>query len=278
MMHPWPSFYSKLYSFSRKRTVTIAYKNTTKTLLIVDNDEILQCLLHKYLTTHHFSTQFLASGNGLPALLAKNRIDLVVMDVLLPDKSGIYWLKWLRQYHAAIPVIIASIKANEDDRLLGLENGAKDYLIKPFQCKELLIRIDNILAAHSHTDNDNRYLQIGELTLDTETGIVAKGSDHVKLTQLETDILKLLYINAGSIISRDDIMGQIRGTIHNPLDRSIDIHINKLRNKIENNPAEPTYIRTVRGKGYRLHVAEWLSADDAIKRGNLQHAVSALIN
>ncbi|SJM93249.1 winged helix-turn-helix domain-containing protein [Crenothrix polyspora] len=258
--------------------MAIVHKNTTKTLLVVDNDEILQCLLYKYLTLHQFSTRFMSNGSGLPLLLAKNRIDLIVMDVLLPDKSGLYWLKWLRQYHVHIPVIIASVKANEDDRLLGLENGAKDYLMKPFQCKELLIRIENILTAHSYADNDNRYLHMGELTLDTETGTVTKGDDHVKLTQLETDILKLLYINTGSIISRDDIMGQIRGTIHNPLDRSIDIHINKLRNKIEDNPAEPTYIRTVRGKGYRLHIPEWLSTDDAIKRDNLQYAVSVLVN
>lgn len=258
--------------------MTIPHRNTTKTLLVVDDDEIMQCLLHKYLATHYFSTKFLSDGNGLPVLLGKNRVDLIILDVILPDKSGIYWLKWLRQYHAHIPVVIASAKANEDDRLIGLENGAKDYLIKPFQCKELLIRIENILCANGSSDNDSRFIQIGGLNLDTETGTVVKNDCNIKLTQLETDILKLLHINIGAVISRDDIMGQIHGTIHNPLDRSIDIHINKLRKKIEDNPAEPIYIRTVRGKGYRLHIPEFVPLEGDAKLGNFQHASSTRIS
>lgn len=236
--------------------MTILHRNTTKTLLIVDDDEIMQCLLHKFLTMQCFCTQFLPDGHGLPALLGKNRVDLIVLDVMLPNKNGIYWLKWLRQYHAHIPVIIASVKANEHDRLVGLENGARDYLVKPFQCKELLIRIENILEA-SLPNDDDRFIEIGELKLDTEIGMVIKGDCEIKLTELETDILKLLHINSGAVLSRDDIMKQIRGTTHNPLDRSIDIHINKLRKKIEDHPADPTYIRTVRGKGYRLHIPEF---------------------
>jgi DNA-binding response OmpR family regulator len=234
-----------------------AQKNTTKTLLVVDDDEIMQCLLDKYLTNHGFFAKFLSDGSFLPIFLSKNKVDLVVLDVVLPEKSGIYWLKWLRQYYPHLPVIIASVKTNEEDRLVGLENGAKDYLIKPFQCKELLIRIENILA-NNFSGCHSRFIQIGDLSLDTETGTIVKSnSDYsVRLTQLETDILKLLHINSGAVLSRDDIMEQIRGTFHNPLDRSIDIHINKLRKKIEENPAEPIYIRTVRGKGYRLHIPE----------------------
>lgn len=236
--------------------MTLAHKEPTKTVLIIDDDEILQCLLHKYLTAQHFCVRSLSDGQDLPSLLSKNRVDLIVLDVMLPTKNGIYWLKWLNQYHAHIPVIVASVKSNEYDRLVGLESGARDYLVKPFQHKELLIRIENILVAGSPQKN-GRILQIGELKLDTETGTVLKGDCAIKLTQLETDILKLLHINSGAVLSRDDIMGQTRGTLHNPLDRSIDIHINKLRKKIEDNPAEPTYIRTVRGKGYRLHIPEW---------------------
>lgn len=236
--------------------MTLLHKEPTKTVLIIDEDEILQCLLQKYLTAQHFCVKSLPDGQGLPLLLSKNRVDLIVMDVMLPTKSGIYWLKWLNQYHAHIPVVVASVKSNEYDRLIGLENGARDYLVKPFQCKELLIRIENILAASSLKQNNDRILQIGELKLDTATGTLLKGDCTIKLTQLEADILTLLYINSGAVLSRDDIMGQTRGTLHNPLDRSIDIHINKLRKKIEDNPAEPTYIRTVRGKGYRFHNPE----------------------
>jgi len=251
--------------------MTILHRNTAKTLLVVDDDEIIHCLLRNYLTAHYFSIKFLSDGHELPTLLGKNRIDLIVLDVMLPNKSGLYWLKWLRQYHVHIPVIVASVKANEHDRLIGLENGAKDYLIKPFQCKELLIRIENILGANL-SDNDSRILHIGDLKLDTENHMVFKGDCEIKLTELETDILKLLHINSGATLSRDDIMGQIRGTIHNPLDRSIDIHINKLRKKIEDDPANPIYIRTVRGKGYRLHIDELSSLEVDVATNNSHYS------
>jgi len=233
--------------------MTILQKNTTRTLLVVDDDEVMQHTLQKYFASQFFSTKNLYAGSELPTLLKKNRIDLIVLDVMLPDKSGFYWLKWLRMYHAHIPVIMASAKTDQDDRLMGLENGARDYLVKPFQYKELLIRIENILGA-SAPANDEKLITIGDLKLDTVMFTVDKNGYEIKLTELETDILKLMHINSGAVISRDEIMMQVRGTQHNPLDRSIDIHINNLRKKIEDRPAEPTYIRTVRGKGYRLHI------------------------
>ncbi len=238
------------------------YRKATKTLLIVDHDEILQEKLQNYLNNQYFCAQFLSDDNKLPYILASNRVDLIVLDVMLPNKSGFYWLKWLRQYHPHIPVIIASVKASEHDRLFGLKIGARDYVSKPFQCGELLIRIENILGQRVPA-NGAKIIHIGDLKLDIDKGVVFKEECMVKLTELETNILKLLHINSGSVISRAEIISQIRGTTYNPLDRSIDIHINSLRKKIENNPAEPIYIRTVRGKGYRLHIPSLL-LDEAI--------------
>ncbi len=235
--------------------MTILQRNTKRTLLVVDDDEVMQLMLQKYLSSQFFSTKNLYEGRELPTLLKKSRIDLIVLDVMLPDKSGLYWLKWLRMYHAHIPVIMASAKTDQDDRLLGLESGARDYLVKPFQYKELLIRIENILGSSPPAD-DAKLIAIGDMKLDTVMLTLAKKGSEIKLTELETDILKLMHINIGAVISRDDIMMQVRGTQHNPLDRSIDIHINNLRKKIEDCPAQPTYIRTVRGKGYRLHIPE----------------------
>jgi DNA-binding response OmpR family regulator len=235
--------------------MAILQKNTKRTLLVVDDDEVMQLMLQKYLSSQFFSTKNLYEGRELPTLLKKNRIDLIVLDVMLPDKSGLYWLKWLRMYYAHIPVIMASAKTDQDDRLLGLESGARDYLVKPFQYKELLIRIENILGSSPPAD-DVKLITIGDMKLDTVMLTLAKKGSEIKLTELETDILKLMHINSGAVISRDDIMMQVRGTQHNPLDRSIDIHINNLRKKIEDCPAEPTYIRTVRGKGYRLHIPD----------------------
>lgn len=230
-------------------------KHVLKKLLIVDDDEILQNFLSRYLLETCYAAECLLDGSCLPATLDKLRVDLIVLDVELPQKDGLYWLKWLRQYHPHIPVIIASVRSNEHERLLGLEYGARDYLVKPFQCKELLIRIENILGNNIPKHN-SKVITIGDWLLDTQTCTVIKEGVEIKLTSLETSILKLLYINGGAPVSRDEIMAQIRGISHNPLDRSIDIHINKLRKKIEVNPALPTYICTVRGKGYLLHIPE----------------------
>lgn len=230
-------------------------KHAVKKLLIVDDDEILQSFLRKYLDQAQYEAESLLDGCHLPGVLGRARTDLIVLDVELPSKDGFYWLKWLQQYHPHIPVIMASIRSNEHDRLTGLEQGARDYLVKPFQCKELLIRIENILGSNQ-PKQDGTFLRIGELEVDTQACTALKGCQEVKLTLLETSILKLLYINGGAPVSRDEIAAQVRGTSYNPLDRSIDIHINKLRKKIETDPATPLYIRTVRGKGYRLHLSD----------------------
>lgn len=235
--------------------MTVMQSCAIKRLLIVDDDELLQSFLYRYLINKQYATECLLDGAQLPVLLDKGRIDLIVLDVELPNKDGLYWLKWLRQYHPHIPVMMASVRSNEYERLAGLEAGACDYLVKPFQCQELLIRIENILGKRIQAPHD-KLVQIGEWQLDTQTCTAFNNTKEVKLTALETSILKLLYINQGAPVSRDDIMAQIKGTGHNPLDRSIDIHINKLRKKIEADPASPNYICTVRGKGYRLHVPE----------------------
>ena len=235
--------------------MTVLRKHAIKKLLIVDDDEILQGFLRKYLDYAQYEAESLLDGCHLPSVLDRTRTDLIVLDVELPSKDGFYWLKWLQQYHPHIPVIIASIRSNEYDRLMGLEQGARDYLAKPFQCKELLIRIENILGS-VQSKQDSSLLRIGELELDTHACTVVNGHKEIKLTLLETSILKLLYINGGAPVSRDEIAAQVRGTSYNPLDRSIDIHINKLRKKIEADPASPLYIRTVRGKGYRLHLSD----------------------
>ncbi|WMP19453.1 response regulator transcription factor [Thiothrix lacustris] len=227
-----------------------------KNLLLVEDDEILRSFLQACLSQHGYHVECLPDGEGIPKLLEQTKINLIVLDVLLPGKNGLYWLKWLRQYHSHIPVIMASVRSNEDERLIGLENGAKDYLVKPFRDKELLIKINNIMGMKSISDTPSS-IEIGNLVLDVINNSVQKNGEEFHLTLLETNILKLLYLNAGAVVSRDEIMEQLKGSQHNPLDRSIDIHINKLRKKIEDDPATPTFIRTIRGKGYCLHLSNF---------------------
>lgn len=220
--------------------------------MLVDDDEILRKFLQVCLGHHGYNAMCFPDGDNLPKLLDQGGVDLIVLDVMLPGKDGIYWLKWLQQYHPYVPVILVSAKASEDDRLHGLEFGARDYVVKPFRDKELLIRIGNILKERS-TTQDHSELQIGNILFSVDNSCVMKDNAEVRLTTLEANILQLLYLNAGAVVSRDEIMTQLRGAEHNPLDRSIDIHINKLRKKIEDDPSNPALIRTVRGKGYRLH-------------------------
>ncbi len=225
-------------------------------ILIVDDDRILGKFLQSYLSGFGFAVEHLLDGHAMPRFLEKNRIDLVVLDVVLPNKDGIYWLRWLKQYHPHIRTILTSVKNDEDNRLIGLESGAMDFLSKPFHDKELLIRINNILRKRSFFD-EHRAVTVGGLILDFENNMVTKNDEKIRLTLLESNILKLLYLNVGAPVSRDDIMLQIRGASYHPLDRSIDIHVNKLRKKIEEDPSNPVYIRTVRGKGYCLHVNDY---------------------
>lgn len=227
-------------------------KEIEKNILVIDDDVIFCEFLKRSLSAHGFQTYCLSEGEKMPKLLEHTRIDMVILDLVLPGLSGMYWLTWLRQCHSYIPVIMTSVKTDKDDRLCGLENGAKDYVAKPFHPKELLIRMENVLGA-SPSACSGKKLHIGELEVDAENCHVSKNGATIGLTQLETTILKLLYLNGGAPVSRDALMKQMRGIQHNPLDRSIDIHINKLRKKIENNPAAPFYIRTVRGKGYYLN-------------------------
>lgn len=236
--------------------VTFSKKSTPKRLLVVEDDEILLGFLEKYLSINNYETKCLNDGAKIPAILEAQRYDLAILDLMLPGKDGIYWLKWLKRYHPYIPVIIISAKSSEDDRLYGLENGANDYVIKPFREGELLIRVANTLRSMTYFNRPKSAVQIGNTTIDMEKNCVFREGEEIKLTVLEASILKLLYLNAGATLTRDDITEQVRGAKHHPLDRSIDIHINKLRKKIEEEPSNPTFIRTIRGKGYSFHLPE----------------------
>lgn len=231
-------------------------KQERKHILVVEDDDILSDFLDKYLLNKGHQPTCISSGDEIPATLDKQRFDAIVLDLMLPGRNGLYWLKWIRQYHSYVPVIIISSNASDDDRLMGLKAGAQDYVIKPFHGDELLIRIENILKSTSRNSRQYFSVQIGHIKLDLDKSRIFKNNEEIKLTVIEVNILKLLYINAGATLSRDEISEQIRGAKHHPLDRSIDIHINKLRKKMEDEPSNPVLIRTVRGKGYSFNLPD----------------------
>ena len=233
-----------------------------KRILVVEGDEILSGFLDKYLSKNNYEPVCIPNGDDIQAALEKHRFDVVVLDFMLAGRSGLYWLKWIKQYHSYLSVVVISSRTGEDDRLSGLRAGAQDYVIKPFHAAELLIRIENILRGSPRYSSRQGTVQAGHVTLELGKNRAFRGGEEVKLTMIEVNILKLLYINAGATLSRDDISEQIRGAKHHPLDRSIDIHINKLRKKIEEDPSNPLLIRTIRGKGYSFQVPETKSESE----------------
>jgi DNA-binding response OmpR family regulator len=222
-------------------------------LLIVEDDEIFAHFLKKFFSNHNYNVTFLDSGEPLALLLEKEAFDLIILDIVLPGRDGFYWLTWLQEYYSHIPVIMSSVKTGKEHRLRGLRNGAQDYISKPFHEEELLIRIKHIFEKQPVSTQEDNF-KIGETSVDINNAVLIKAGHEIPLTQLEMRLLQLLKINAGLPVTREDIITQIRGVKYNPLDRSVDVHINKLRKKLEDNPAKPRHIRTIRGKGYCLHI------------------------
>lgn len=224
-----------------------------KQLVLVEDDEVLCNLLKECLQQEGYCVITLSAGEGIPGVMKHSSPVLIVLDLMLPGKNGIYWLEWLKAYYPAIPVIIMSAKAQAHERLQGLELGAKDYLVKPFYDKELLIRVDNLLSALSG-GSGGELVRIGRLTLDrVNCKVITDEGREIALTVVEFKILQMLCLNAGILVSREDLVEQLLEIPYNPINRTIDTHISRIRAKIEIDPATPAYIRTVRGKGYYVN-------------------------
>lgn len=235
---------------------------SNKRILIVEDDEILCQFLQKSLTKRDYWVDILHNGEAMPKLLERHSIHLLVLDIILPNKDGIYWLKWIQQYYPNIPVIITSVKDKPAERLEGLQAGARDYLIKPFHSAELLIKIKQILG-NALEESPQTILKIGEMTFNIEDHCLYKDGAEIRLTKIESKLLQVFCHNAGIPLSRDEIMEQSMGQQYFPSTRRIDTHINRLRNKIEDIPSKPVYIRTVRGRGYCLHIPHDLSSNES---------------
>lgn len=225
-------------------------------MLIIEDNEVLCAFLKKTLLNEGYEVEAALHGEYIPKVMKRQTINLVLLDIVLPGKDGIYWLKWLKQYYPAVPVVMMSVKIAPEERLQGLKAGAADYVTKPFHELEVLIRIERLLGKNKSSGDVRECIRFGDCELDTENKCVYKNKVQIALTDLECRLLQLFYLNAGIPLSRDDLMQQAMGINYTPLNRSIDTHINRLRKKIEDVPAKPVFIRTVRGKGYCLHLPE----------------------
>ncbi|MFP8967630.1 response regulator [Pokkaliibacter sp. CJK22405] len=228
--------------------------STGKRILIVDDDEDIRQLIADYLSRHGFECQMAADGSGLDQGFASHAPDLVILDLMLPGEDGFSLCKRLRQ-QSQVPIIMLTASADDTDRILGLELGADDYLAKPFNPRELLARIKAILRRTQSFGGQARFQRFGPWQLDRTTReLVGNDAQRESLSGADFALLNVFLSHPQQVLSRDDLFDLSRGRDAPPLDRSIDVHICRLRARLGDDAKSPQLIKTIRGAGYILAV------------------------
>ncbi len=226
----------------------------TNSVLVIDDDRKLRELLNEYLEENGFQVHSLEDGSRALETIEEVSPDIVILDVMLPGIGGLELLKEINKKFP-VPVIMLTAKGEETDRIIGLELGADDYIPKPFYPRELLARMKAVMRRVSTEGNekpakDDRVIKAGGITLDRATHAVMMGDTEIELSSTEYKILEALMKEPNVVMSRDQIMSTARGKDFMAFDRSIDVHISKLRAKLEVDPHFPKRIKTVWGTGY----------------------------
>jgi len=225
--------------------------NAATRILAVDDDAPLRELLKEYLETAGFEVTAVGDGTQMHAALEVDSFDLIILDLMLPDSDGLTLAREVRA-RFDYPIIMLSARGEDVDRIVGLEVGADDYLAKPFNPRELLARIRAVLRRTPASVTTTEVSEFGPFRLDFATRTLRRDGTDVALTTGEYNLLELLTRHPNRVLSRDAILQALKGYEHNPYDRSIDVQVTRLRRKIEDDPANPHYICTVRGAGYRF--------------------------
>ena len=223
-------------------------------LLIVDDDERIRGLLQKFLIRNGFLVSAARDAAHARRILEGLDFDMIVLDVMMPGEDGVSLTKSIRET-STTPIMLLTAKGETEDRIAGLEAGADDYLSKPFEPKELLLRINAILRRvpdAGDVDTTPKFLNLGPIRYDIERGEMWRGEDLVRLTATESQLMKIFSATPGEPISRAKLvedLGRDRGQAQ---ERAVDVQITRLRRKIETDPKQPRYLQTVRGAGYML--------------------------
>ncbi len=224
-------------------------------LLVVDDDRETRELLSGYLGNQGFGVSTVADGRAMDEWLTTQRADLVILDLMLPGEDGLSIARRLASDYK-LPIVMISARGEELDRIVGLEVGADDYLPKPFNPRELLARIRAVLRrsvpGKEHEDKSESEYEFGPFRFDPERRLLFRGPAEVELSRAEFDLLDVFVRHPNRVLNRDFIMECLRGDYRDPLDRSIDVRVTRLRHKIEEDPTQPCYVRTVWGVGYQF--------------------------
>jgi DNA-binding response OmpR family regulator len=228
-----------------------ADNRAVSTILVVDDEPIVRDVVVRYLERDGFRTVEASSGDEAQRLLEREPPALVVLDVMLPGIDGFELCRWIRS-HSDLPILMLTARGEEADRIVGLELGADDYLTKPFSPRELAVRVRNLLRRASPYSVGGRPLQFDDVEIDAATREVRKSGERLKLTLKEFDLLWFLAAHPRRVFSRDQLMDQVWG-YRSELDTgTVTVHVRRLREKIEDDPARPRHLETVWGVGYRL--------------------------
>src|SRR5688572_13232728 len=229
----------------------------TKTkVLVVDDDARLRDLLNRYLGEQGYSVKAVANATDMNRQLARERYDLMILDLMLPGEDGLSICRRLRGSNEEMPIIMLTAKGDDVDRIVGLEVGADDYVPKPFNPRELVARMQAVLrrrpppAPPGAPSADNQISEFGEFRLNLATRSLMRSGQDVTLTTGEFALLKVLVQHPRVPLSRDQLMELARGREFGAFDRSIDVQISRLRRLVEPDPSKPAFIQTVWGFGY----------------------------
>jgi len=225
-------------------------------ILIVDDDPHLRKLLQKYLSEQGLEADAVENGSELDQHLCDNKVDLIVLDLMLPGEDGLSIARRIR-LGSDIPIIILSARGEDVDRIVGLEIGADDYLPKPFNPRELLARIRAVLRRHPEQQavsagaaTEKVLYSFGDFQLNLATHQLSNKDGKIPLTHGEFSLLKVFVQHPNRVLSRDELIDKLKGYDRSPFDRSVDIRVTRLRRKIELDPSEPLFIITIWGEGY----------------------------
>ncbi len=223
-------------------------------LLIVDDDERIRSLLRKFLMRNDFLVSVARDAGHARRVLSGLDFDLIVMDVMMPGEDGVSLTHALRETRQT-PILLLTAKGETEDRIAGLEAGADDYLAKPFEPKELLLRINAILRRMPEPVSEAtapKLLQMGHVRYDIERSELLQGPDLVRLTATEVQLMRIFAENLREPVSRTKLVEDLGRDKGQAQERAVDVQITRLRRKIEADPKQPRYLQTVRGEGYML--------------------------
>ena len=223
-------------------------KNNTLHILVVDDDDRIRTLLKEYLTEKDFIVSTANNAENAKTKIDLFKFDLIILDVMMPGQNGYELTKEIKK-KIKLPVILLTAKNEVENRIKGLELGADDYLSKPFEPKELLLRIKNIINKNNKINLNIKHF-VGKAQIDLNKMSINLGDKNKKINSSEKKVLTEMLSNPGKTFSREEI-GKISGINQ---ERSIDVMITRLRQKIENNPKNPKYLQTIRGSGYVLWI------------------------